>query len=123
MPFMLIAEFPEGTRGNACLTCQVQRRPNDRLIDLNVEVDSTVDMNGYPVMMDTHGIICETCVQELASMIGYVPEGYGPYHNVVMHVKQLEEENSHLRGTITALRAAQDFLGEVPDLPRLTRRG
>lgn len=130
MPFMLVDEYPPGTRANGCLTCGCQRRTvaawrdgGERIIDLGVEVDSTVDMNGYPIMADTHGLICETCVQELASMIGYVPEGYGPYHNVVIHVKQLEDEVSHLRATITALRAAQDFLGEVPDLPKLSRRG
>ncbi len=60
MPFFLHNEFPIGTRNNACATCNSDRRPTDRLVDLGV----TIDFEGYLVM-------CETCAREIAQLLGY----------------------------------------------------
>ena len=53
MAFNLIPEYPEGSIANSCFCCRVQRRPEERLIDLNV----TIDFEGF-------AILCETCAKE-----------------------------------------------------------
>lgn len=60
MPFFLQAEFPVGTIRNACFTCNTDRRPTDRLIDLGVNID----FEGYAIM-------CESCAREIAQLLGY----------------------------------------------------
>ena len=122
MPFNFIPEFPPHHRNNGCLTCRVQRRTTvewsgngERLIDLGVYVDSGMNGEGQPAFIEVPGIICETCAREIASMIGFVEPDHGPYRAVVGHNDQLKTENAHLRDTIAALRAAKDFLGEIPE--------
>ena len=60
MPFFLTNEFPVGTRLNACVTCNADRRPTDRLVDLGIHID-----------FEGHLRMCETCAKEIAHLLGY----------------------------------------------------
>ena len=78
MAFDFIPEYPVQHRANACICCSVQRRvpvpwsdSGERLINLGIWVDTTTNEQGQPVFMEVPAVICETCVRELASMIGF----------------------------------------------------
>lgn len=64
--FMLVAEYPDGTRGNSCFCCYANRRTDvfrqegERLVDLG----QTIDFEG-------HAVLCESCAKEICELLGW----------------------------------------------------
>lgn len=96
MAFNLVPEYPEGTIANGCFCCRVQRRPEERLVDLNV----TIDFEGF-------AILCETCAKEIAHLLGFVTE------DISVHLAAMREENRQLRDENKYLRAIRDAVQKV----------
>lgn len=74
MAFKFVDEYPANTAqgsgtGGGCFTCGAPRRQDERLIDLGVETDRIVGLDG-----DFYGgkipVICEQCAVELGTMVG-----------------------------------------------------
>lgn len=87
MAFNLVPEYPEGTIANGCFCCRVQRRPDERLVDLNV----TIDFEGF-------AILCETCAKEIAHLLGYTTEDISVQLAAMRHeIGTLRDENRHLK--------------------------
>lgn len=87
MAFNLVPEYPVGTIGNGCFCCRVQRRPDERLVDLNV----TIDFEGF-------AILCETCAKEIAHLLGYTTEDISIQLAAMRHeIGTLRDENKHLK--------------------------
>lgn len=93
MAFNLVPEYPEGTIANACFCCRTQRRPEERLVDLNV----TIDFEGF-------AILCETCAKEIAHLLGYTTEDISLQLAAMRHeIGTLREANKHLQAVKDAV--------------------
>lgn len=100
MAFQFVPEFPIGTANNACVTCHVQRRDEDRLIDLGFSVDWDMDehIGGVPQIREGWAIMCETCAKEIAHMLGYTTEDISTQLAAMRHeIGTLRQENQHLK--------------------------
>ena len=72
MAFTLVDEFPAHPRSNGtCFTCHAARRPKDRLVDLGVTTNEIVDLDDN-IHGFTQPTICESCILELATMMGCI---------------------------------------------------
>lgn len=86
MPFFLQPEFPLGTRMNACVTCNADRRPTDRLVDLGINID----FEGYLIM-------CETCAKEIAHLLGWVTDDVAQQLQDMRHlIGRLQQDKARL---------------------------
>lgn len=56
-------EYPVGTAFNGCYLCRASRRADE---DFVVDTERDIDFEGFLVL-------CQKCVAELGSMVGYVP--------------------------------------------------
>lgn len=109
MPFTLIDEFPEYPRGRGvCFTCHAARRPNERVVDLGVTTDEIVDLDGN-IHGFTQPAICESCILELATMMGCI----SPEKTAELGIRLIaaEDERDRLRNKLNQL--AADFLEDV----------
>jgi hypothetical protein len=96
MPFFLQSEFPPGTRLNACVTCNTDRRVTDRLIDLGVHID-----------FEGHLIMCETCAKEIAHLLGYETDDISEQLvQMRRQIHDLEQEKARLELITEAFREA-----------------
>jgi len=105
MAFQILAEFPPGTAFNSCCSCRVDRRPEDRLIDMGFSMDAPIgdDIGGIPQIREGWAVLCETCAKEIAHMLGYITDDISLQLDAMRHeIGTLRQENKHL----TAIRDA-----------------
>lgn len=69
MAFGFIDEYPAVITDGVCFTCYAPRRDNERLINTDRIYDVVEDGEGT-VHYYKVAVICETCVQEMADLIG-----------------------------------------------------
>ena len=109
MPFTLVDEFPAHPRSNGtCFTCHTARRPKDRLVDLGVTTDEIVDLDGN-IHGFTQPTICESCILELATMMGCIAPN--KVQELGARLISAEDERDRLRTKLNQL--AADFLEDV----------
>ena len=97
MAFNLVPEYPEGTIGNGCFCCRVQRRPEERLVDLNV----TIDFEGF-------AILCETCAKEIAHVFGWITDDISRIREAeTAELTQLRRDNVQMRKALNAVDGAR----------------
>lgn len=73
MAFTFINEFPPHPLSDGtCFTCRASRRPHDRVVDLGRTYDHIEDLDGN-VHSFKAAAMCESCITELAHMIGCLP--------------------------------------------------
>lgn len=109
MPFMFRDEYPDYPRSDGvCFTCRASHRPNERLIDLGVNYDEVTDLDG-DVHMFKQATICETCVLELATMVGCIAPQ--KVQELGARLMAAEDERDRLRSKLNQL--AADFLEDV----------
>lgn len=109
MPFTQIDEFPAYPRGDGtCFTCRAARRPGERVVDLGRITDEILDLDG-----NTHGFtqpaICESCILELATMMGCIAPK--KVTELGARLMAAEDERDRLRSKLNQL--AADFLEDV----------
>lgn len=76
----LCDEYPPSARFSTCFVCGASKRPGERLIDTGIHID----MEGLLV-------VCESCVAEMATMMGYKTD-------IATH--KMEAEIANLRGKL-----------------------
>lgn len=97
MPFFLQSEFPNGTRNNSCVGCGADRRVNDRLVDLGVNID-----------FEGHLILCETCAKEIAHLLGYETDDISEQLKDMRHdIGTLRAENQRYKEAFARLDAVR----------------
>jgi len=64
-----IPEYPANAVKHGCCRCGASRRPEERLIDLNLITNEIEDLEGNVYGFEV-AIICETCIREFAGNIG-----------------------------------------------------
>jgi hypothetical protein len=114
MAFTVTHEYDDKTFGGGCFTCGAPRRNQqfrpggEMLIDLGPLVDTVEDLDG-----NLHGfkkpIICETCVRELAVMVGCITPTQVERDNI----DHLKVENSRLTKRVNELEGVMDRFREV----------
>lgn len=114
MAFTIVPEYDDKTFGGGCFTCGAPRRNQsfreggELLIDLGPLVDTVEDLDG-----NIHGfkkpIICETCIRELAAMVGCVTPDRIERDNI----DHLRHENKQLTKRVSELEGVMDRFREV----------
>lgn len=74
MAFSFVHEYDDQTFGGACCSCSAPRRNGigERLVDLGPLVDVVQDLDGN-IFGFKKLIMCETCINELTTMVGGTP--------------------------------------------------
>lgn len=100
MAFKFVDEYPANTAtgaggGGGCFTCGASKRPDDILIELGVETDRVVGLDGefYGAKIP---VICGPCAIELGALAGCLSPG----------------ENRHLRGELAIALAQNDQMSD-----------
>ena len=114
MAFTVVHEYDDKTFGGGCFTCGAPRRNQsfrpggEMLIDLGPLVDTVEDLDG-----NLHGfkkpIICETCLRELAAMVGCITPTQIDRDNI----DHLKAENARLSKRVNELEGVMDLFREV----------
>ena len=113
MAFKFVDEYPGNTAqgagtGGGCFTCGAPRRTDERLVDLGVETDRVVGLDG-----DFYGgkipVICEVCAVELGNMVGCLdPIRTRHLNGELMIAQQMVDTLQGELDNMKALRAAID---------------
>jgi hypothetical protein len=114
MAFTVVGEYDDKAFGGGCFTCWAPRRnqsfrpSGEVLIDLGPLVDTVEDLDG-----NLHGfkkpVICETCVRELATMVGCIT----PTQIERDNIDHLQVENKRLTKRVSELEEVMDRFREV----------
>lgn len=67
--FLILDEYSNllGT----CAACGSSRRSDERVVDLGYDTDVSTDAEGLPAFRPSPAQMCETCLREVATMLGW----------------------------------------------------
>lgn len=108
MGWQILPEYPNGTIGNTCLVCNSILRPR---------TGNKADGHEYAlstgVFIDFEGfvVICESCITEVAHMLGFLPEH--AIDQLRKNNRELGRQNTQLRKELGQAKQAIKSLKEI----------